>query len=169
MAAPITAPSKPLSNQNHVTAPVNTANASPFRPQTATSLRITRQALVLVSSRVAIARTATVRVWVPALPPIEATIGIRTASATSCWMVPSNTPMTIDAAIAVKRLTSNQVKRDRVVSRIALERSSSSPTPARRIMSSSYSSSITSTTSSTVITPTSRPLSSTTGAEIRSR
>ena len=33
------------------------------------------------------ARTATVRVWVPALPPIEATIGISTARATTFSMV----------------------------------------------------------------------------------
>ena len=35
-------------------------------------------------------RTVTVMVWVPALPPIEATIGISTASETICSMVASN-------------------------------------------------------------------------------
>ena len=37
-----------------------------------------------VNSLTAKARTATVNVCVPALPPIEATIGIKTAKATTC-------------------------------------------------------------------------------------
>ena len=39
---------------------------------------------------VAKARTATVKVCVPAFPPIEATIGIKTASATIASMVDEN-------------------------------------------------------------------------------
>ena len=63
------------------------------------------------------ARTATVMVWVPALPPIEATIGISTASATICWIVASNKAITQEARMAVARLTSSQPKRLRVSSR----------------------------------------------------
>ena len=48
-----------------------------------------RQALALDSSRVASARTVTVMVWVPALPPMLATIGISTASATILAIEPS--------------------------------------------------------------------------------
>ena len=59
-----------------------TAKPSPLTTPTSSSRRMTRQALVLDSSRVASARTATVMVWVPALPPMLATIGISTASAT---------------------------------------------------------------------------------------
>ena len=44
---------------------------------------------------VARARTVTVIVWVPALPPIDATIGIKTANATICWMVASNSVLLI--------------------------------------------------------------------------
>ena len=51
---------------------------------------MTRQTLALDSSRVASARTATVMVWVPALPPMLATIGISTASATIFSIAPSN-------------------------------------------------------------------------------
>ena len=51
----------------------------------------------------AIARTATVRVWVPALPPIDAAMGISTASITICSIVPWNRPITIEATMAVAR------------------------------------------------------------------
>ena len=98
---------------------------------------------------------------------MEATIGIRMASATFCSMVASNRPMTMEARIAVPRLTSSQTKRLRVV-RSTVSVMDSWPTPPSRWMSSSASSWITSTMSSTVITPIMRWFSSTTGAEIRS-
>jgi hypothetical protein len=79
-------------------------------------------------SRVASARTVTVMVCVPALPPIEATIGISTASATICSMVASNRLITQEARMAVARLISSQLKRDRTVETM-LSDSSSSPTP----------------------------------------
>ena len=63
------------------------------------------------SSRVASARTATVMVWVAALPPWLATIGASTASATIFSSWPSNRPSTEDARNAVARLTSSQLKR----------------------------------------------------------
>ena len=81
---------------------------------------MTRRALAGVSSRIARARTATVRVWVPALPPIEATIGIRIASATIWSMVASNRPITSEASTAVPRLSKSQAKRERTVSVTAL-------------------------------------------------
>ena len=55
---------------------------------TAASRRTTRMAFEVVKSRVASARTATVSDCVPALPPIEATIGISAANATMVEMVP---------------------------------------------------------------------------------
>ena len=67
-----------------------TAKTRPLRRPTIASRRMMRQALARPSSRVASARTATVMVWVPALPPIEATTGISTASATMCSIAPSN-------------------------------------------------------------------------------
>ena len=57
-----------------------------------TSRMMMRPALWMSMSRVASARTVTVMVCVPALPPIEATIGISTASATICWMVAVEQP-----------------------------------------------------------------------------
>ena len=141
-----------------------TANSTPLASPTAPSLPTRRIALAGVTSLVASARTVTVSVWVPALPPIEATIGMSTASATICSMVASNCQMTVEATIAVPRLTRSQAKRRRVVFHAGSCRSVSL-TPPRRMMSSSASSSITPTTSSTVTTPISRPESSTTGAE----
>jgi hypothetical protein len=117
-------------------------------------------------SRVASARTATVMVCVPALPPIEATIGIRMASATIWSIEASNHEITQDASTAVARLSKSQLKRDRVVDH-TVSVISSSPTPPSRSMSSSASSCITSTMSSTISMPTSRPSSSVTAAETR--
>ena len=107
------------------------------------------------------ARTVTVMVWVPALPPIDATIGISAASATICSIEASNSEMTKLASMAVMRLTTSQGARLRTV-RNTLSESSSSPTPPSSLMSSVASSWMTSTMSSTVSTPTSRWLSSTT-------
>ena len=76
---------------------------------------MTLSALAGPRSCVASARTATVMVCVPALPPIEATIGISTASATICSMVASNRLITREARMAVTRLASSQVKRCLVV------------------------------------------------------
>ena len=67
-----------------------TAKQMPFSTPTHISRRITRHTLARDNSRVASARTATVMVWVPALPPMLATIGISTASATIFSIDPSN-------------------------------------------------------------------------------
>ena len=76
-----------------------------------------RSAFAVVSSRSASARTATARVCVPALPPIEAVIGIKTASATIFCSVSSNSPITAEAMNAVTRLTSSHAARERTMSR----------------------------------------------------
>jgi hypothetical protein len=126
-----------------------------------------RQALARLSSRVARARTVTVMVCVPALPPIEATIGISTARATIFSKASSNRLMTVDARTAVTILANSQGKRLRAVSSTSSDNSSSEWTPPRAFKSSSASSSMTSTTSSIMMTPTKRLLSSTTAAETR--
>ena len=153
-------------NHNRHTTPITSAKIAPFTAPTRTSRRITRQTLEPVRSFVAIARTATVRLWVPAFPPIEATIGIKTASATKSLITPSNWAITRLARTAVTRFTASHGKR-RLVVLITRSVRLPSPTPARRRMSSSCSSSKTTMASSMVITPTSRPSSSTTGAEIK--
>ena len=106
--------------------------------------------------RVASARTVTVSPWVPALPPIEATIGISTASATKARMVSVNCAITVAARIAAPRFTASHGQRPSAISKTP-SLSSSSPTPASRRMSSSASSSSASIASSMVITPTNRP------------
>ena len=116
---------------------------------------------------VARARTVMVSVWVPAFPPIEATMGMSTARATICSMVASNILITSEAKAAVTRLTSNQAKR------FAEDWSTpspivSSPTPPRSKISSSNSSRATSITSSTVIIPSNFPEASITPAVVRS-
>ena len=139
------------------------AKTTPLRTATASSRRTKLAAASLSIWRNASARTATVTVCVPALPPIEATMGISTASATSRSMVASKSPITAEATTAVSRLINSHEVRPCIVSQ-RLERTLESPTPASAIRSSSASSSMTSMTSSMVITPISRPCSSVTGA-----
>ncbi len=64
--------------------------------------------LLRVSWLVAIARTVTAMVCVPALPPMLATIGISTARATSCSIAAPNMAMMSDATNAVPRLAISQ-------------------------------------------------------------
>src|SRR3984893_3361391 len=82
IAKPITTPSAGILNQATAAIPVITANARPLTRPTRPSRITTRKALLDPSSRVAKARTATVMVWVAALPPWLATIGASTANAT---------------------------------------------------------------------------------------
>ncbi len=136
-----------------------------IRPAT-TSRRSTLSALARVRSRVASARTATVIDCVPALPPMLATIGISTASAVTAAITPSNCAITRDARIAVTRFTASHGNRCRAIASVRSFRLSS-PTPASSSRSSSCSSDRTAIASSIVITPITRPPSSTTGALIR--
>ena len=78
-------------------------------------MRIARTAFMGVSSFTAMARTATVNAWIPAVPPMVATMGMRMARATSSWMVPANRLMTQEAPMAATRWIISQMKRDRVV------------------------------------------------------
>src|SRR3546814_20128178 len=91
---------------------------------TTVSFQTMRAAFDADSSRVASARTATVRVCVAALPPIEATIGMSTASATTASMVASNSEMTVAARNAVQMFTASQVTRERAVAKAARSRAS---------------------------------------------
>ena len=116
----------------------------------------------------AIERMTSVNVWLPAIPPMLATIGINTAKATSFSMVVSNSPITHAAKNAVNRLIPSHTERRWILFLTGANVSSSSLKPAILSKECSASSRITSTTSSMVMRP-SRWLSlSTTGAEIRS-
>ena len=61
-----------------------------------------------VSWLVAIARTVTASVWVPAFPPTPATIGISAASTAMRAMESSKKRMTVAATNAVTRLAASQ-------------------------------------------------------------
>ena len=82
IAVAITTPSSGSPNQSQAMIPIRTAKDTPFNSPTSSSLVMKRRMLRPARSFIAMARTATVRVWVPALPPIEATIGMSTARAT---------------------------------------------------------------------------------------
>ncbi len=110
-----------------------------------------------------------VRVWLPAIPPMLATIGMSTANATTCSRVFSNKPMTQEASNAVARLIPSHTARRRALGITGANKSSSSRSPAMCSMCSEARSSITSSTSSTVIRPSSCLSSRTTATEMRSR
>ena len=110
-----------------------------------------------------------VRVWLPAMPPMLATTGISTASATSSRIVPSKRPITHAATNAVARFAASHSARRRDAANTGANRSSSSSRPAMLINERSPSSRMTSTTSSTVIRPSNTPSPSTTGAVSRLR
>ena len=74
----------------------------------------------------------TVSVWVAALPPMPATIGMKTASAVACWIVPSNAATTDAARKAVTRLTPSHGSRLRRASKAGVSTRSSPETPASR-------------------------------------
>src|SRR5215831_7754971 len=78
MARPITTPRSGTLNHTPAATPVMTAKAKPLTSPTSTSRRTRRAALALDNSCVASARTATVMVWVAALPRWLATIGAST-------------------------------------------------------------------------------------------
>ena len=108
----------------------------------------------------------TARVCIPALPPIEATIGIRTAKATTFSISSWKKPITAEAIIAVNKLSKSQVnlllvffKTPSVIY--------SSPTPASLHASSSASYFNTVKISSLVIIPTNLLFLSTTHAEFK--
>ena len=118
------------------------------------------------SSFVAKALIVTAKVCIPAFPPMDATIGIKTANATTFSISSLKKPITIDAITAVNKLSKSQLnlllvffKTPSVIS--------SSPTPANLKTSSSASSFRTVKTSSPVIIPTNLLLLSTTPAETR--
>ena len=96
----------------------------------------------------------TAKVCIPAFPPIDATIGIKKASATICSIEAPKKLITQVANNAVNKFNNNQLNLLFVLS-ITLSVISSSPTPAKRKASSSASSCTTVTTSSAVIMPTS--------------
>ena len=97
---------------------------------TITSRLINQAWLFLPTCPRAMPRTRTVSVWVPAMPPMEATMGISTASATTFSMVPWNRLMTPAAMKAVIRLMPSHMARRGAVRNTGAKVSSSSSRPA---------------------------------------
>ena len=85
------------------------AKIIPFNTPIKNSLVIILFILLLDNSLVAIALIVTANVCIPALPPIEATIGIRKAKATTFSISAPKILITHDANNAVARLTNNQL------------------------------------------------------------
>ena len=110
--------------------------------------------------------TVTANVCIPALPPIEATIGIKNAKTTICSIVAPNKLMHHVAKNAVNKFNNNQLNL-LLVFVITPSVIFSSPTPANLKASSSASSFKTVKTSSYVIIPTNLLFLSTTQAEFR--
>jgi len=71
-----------------------------------------------------------VNVWLPDIPPIEATTGMSTAKATTCCKVASNSPINQEAKKAVTKLIPNQIARFLLLNQTLENKSSSSLKPA---------------------------------------
>ena len=169
MAAPITPPIGHSPNQATASSATTTAHSSPFNKAMPISLASSARALLPSTWPSAMPRITSVRVWLPAMPPMLATMGISTASATTRSSVVWNRPITHAARKAVTRLMPSHTARRRELVRIGANMSASSSRPAMCIIARSELSRIWSTTSSTVIRPSNRRSASTTGAESRSR
>ena len=126
-------------NQSRTTTPVITAKIIPFKTPIKNSLPTILFILLLESSLVAIALIVTASVCIPAFPPIEATIGIKNASATTFSISAPKILITHDASSAVAKLTNNQLNLLLVLTKTESV-ISSSPTPASLKTSSSASS-----------------------------
>ncbi len=107
-------------------------------------------------------------VWEPALPPMPETIVMMDESATTFSIVPSKARTVKDARNAVARFTRSQGRRSLTDCHSVVSRLSSLDTPAICIMSSSYSSTMTSMISSTVMMPRIWFVALTTGRALRS-
>ena len=88
---------------------ITNAQISPLMIETKISRRTSQISVRSLIWPIAIARISTVRLCVPAIPPMEATIGINTAKATTFSISSWKNPITIDAKIAVSKLSSNQL------------------------------------------------------------
>ena len=168
IAAAMTPPSGQSPNHSAATTPTTIAQARPLSRPTITSLLSRAPTLPMPTWPRAMPRTISVSVWVPATPPMLATIGISTASATRRSMVPSKRPMTHEARKAVSRLMPSHSARRRAARATGLNMSSSSSRPAALSAWCAAWSRMMSTTSSMVMRPSRMLLWSTTGADTQS-
>ena len=85
------------------------ANIMPFKIPIINSFETIFAKLLEVNSFVAMALTVTAKVCIPALPPIDATIGIKNAKATICSIVAPNLLITQVDSKAVNKFNNNQL------------------------------------------------------------
>ena len=104
IAAAMTPPSDWLPRTKVTPTPMRIAIVTPFSSATLSSRPTARQRFEPVSWLVAMARTVTASVWVPALPPTPATIGISAASTAMRAIESSKKRITVVATRAVRRL-----------------------------------------------------------------
>ena len=116
IANPMIIPNIKSWNQYIETSDITIANIIPLIPPINVSLVIIFNALLVVNSFTASALTATVKVCVPAFAPIDATMGINIAKATTFSIAASNKPITKEATTAVIKFTINHDILDFVVS-----------------------------------------------------
>ena len=126
-------------NHRWTTTAVMTAKIIPFNTPIKNSFPIIWLILLLDNSLVAIALIVTANVCIPAFPPIDATIGIRNARATTFSISAPNILIIQEASKAVAKLISNQLNLLFVLTN-TVSVISSSPTPANLKISSSASS-----------------------------
>ncbi len=169
IATKITSATSQVPNQSQVATATAVAQTTPLSAPTASSLKKSQRAFEDCTWPSAMPRMMSVTVCVPAMPPMLATTGIRTASATTFSIVASNRPTTHEASSAVNRLMPSQSARRRALLRTPANTSSSSSRPAAASAGCSACSRTTSTTSSMVMRPSSLPSSATTAADSRSR
>ena len=96
-------------NQNKIKIAVIKANIIPLKKPTKNSFDIIFLIFEDINSLVAKSLTVTVKVCVAALPPIEATIGIKIANATTFSIFSSKKPITKEAITAVIKFNVNQI------------------------------------------------------------
>ena len=115
MARPMITPRETSLNQSTAITDTTQAQISPLRIPMAPSLNINDRAFALLRCPRANPRIEMVRVWLPAIPPMLATMGMSTARATNCLMVSSKRPITHEARRAVSRFIPSQTARRRAV------------------------------------------------------
>src|SRR5581483_10026723 len=167
IARPRMRPSSGSPFQRYAITPATSPVPAPFASPMTASRKRTFRVFATVRSPSAMARTITVNVWIPAFPPMPATIGMKTARAANAWIDGSKSPTTVAARTAVGRFTSSQKSRRRATFPAGSKIVSSAETPPRWWMSSVASSWMTSMTSSTVMVPSRRLSRLTTGTASR--
>jgi hypothetical protein len=145
--------------------PITTATVEPFSTAISISRRIVRSVFEWVSWFIASARTVTAMVWVPALPPTPATIGIKRRQRDH--LRDRAREQADDRRRHQRRRQIGEQPADAALVTVDHRLVDVAFAGAgQRRMSSPASSEMMWTMSSTVIMPTSRPLGSTTAAEI---